>query len=543
SQVNRTSSHDVYFTMKILSVVSVIVDKQFGYGYLKEIVVRRSDQKLYKFMEGDFPRLHLNEIKDMILLQTQNKLFNLEGDVIVDLMVALRMYTRRIDGTLKSVRDTLHRMLINFRLGVQQRHAKKKMVSHRSETVRGTKFLNKTLYAYFKEEGIEHQTFIDRTPEQNDVVERWNRTLVEAARTMLLASKLPLFFWAKAIAIAYKTYSSLQELDLLFSPMYEEYFTQGNQSVSKPFALSDNHQQQDTQPTLNVQPTLEPTTPTTNVNAKETTLVKQQMHSLKHMNLSIHSVHRTAEPTNIKEAMADHTLIEAMQEKLHQFDRLKVWELVEKHFGKTEEGIDFKESFAPVDRLEVVRIFIAYVAHKSFPIYQMDVKTTFLNSPLKEEVYVSQPHKFIDPDHPEKVYRLRKELYGLKQALRVWYDKLLTFLMFKGFTKGLQIHQSPRGIFINQAKYALEILKKHGMDKCDIIGTPMATKPKLDADLSGTLVDQTRYRSMIGSLMYLTSNADHAGFLDTRKITSEGILFLSEKLVSWMSKKQDCTKM
>nr|GEW01614.1 reverse transcriptase [Tanacetum cinerariifolium] len=108
-----------------------------------------------------------------------------------------------------------------------------------------------------------------------------------------------------------------------------------------------------------------------------------------------------------------------------------------------EEGIDFEESFAPVARLDAVWIF--------------------------EEVYVAQPDGFVDPDHPEKVYRLRKALYVLKQAPRAWYDKLSNFLMSKGFTKGLKIHQSPRGIFINQAKYALEILKKHGMDKDDSI--------------------------------------------------------------------------
>ncbi|GJZ60815.1 gag-pol polyprotein [Tanacetum coccineum] len=162
------------------------------------------------------------------------------------------------------------------------------------------------------------------------------------------------------------------------------------------------------------------------------------------------------EPKNIKEAMADSAWIEAMQDELHQFDRLKVWELVDKPFGKMiiklkwlwknkkdedqtvirnkarlvakgyaqEEGIDFEESFAPVARLEAVRIFVAHAAHKSFPIYQMDVKTAFLNGPLKEEVYVAQPEGFVDPDHPEKVYLLRKALYGLKQAPRAWYDEL-----------------------------------------------------------------------------------------------------------------------
>ncbi|GKD09844.1 retrovirus-related pol polyprotein from transposon TNT 1-94 [Tanacetum coccineum] len=172
-----------------------------------------------------------------------------------------------------------------------------------------------------------------------------------------------------------------------------------------------------------------------------------------------------------------------------------------------QEGFDFKESFAPVARLEAVRLFIAYVAHKLFPIYQMDVKTAFLNGPLKEEVYVNQPDGFIDPHHPKKVYRLKKALYGLKQAPRAWYDELSNFLVSKGFSK---------------AKYAQETLKKHGMTSCDSVGTPMATKP-LDANLSGTLVDQMKYRIMVGALMYLTASGD--------------------KLVSWSSKKQDCTSM
>ncbi|GJU02440.1 putative ribonuclease H-like domain-containing protein [Tanacetum coccineum] len=143
----------------------------------------------------------------------------------------------------------------------------------------------------------------------------------------------------------------------------------------------------------------------------------------------------------------------------------------------------------------------------------MDVKMAFLNGPLKEDVYVAQLDGFVDPDHPEKVYRMRKALYGLKQAPRAWYDELSIFLMFKGFTRGtidptLFMIRYGNGILLVQiyAKYALEILKKHGMDKCYSIGTPMATKPKLDADLSGTSIDQTKYHSMTGSLMYLTSS-------------------------------------
>ncbi|GKA05738.1 retrovirus-related pol polyprotein from transposon TNT 1-94 [Tanacetum coccineum] len=158
--------------------------------------------------------------------------------------------------------------------------------------------------------------------------------------------------------------------------------------------------------------------------------------------------------------------------------------LVAKGYAQ-EEGIDFEESFAPVARLEAVRIFVAYAAHKSFPIYQMDVKTAFLNGPLKEEVYVAQPDGFVDPDHPEKVYRLRKALYGLKKALRAW-------------TSDPPIPTSNMGLWY----------------------------PK-------------------GSGFELTAflDADHAGCVDTLKSTSRGIQFVGDKLVSWMSKKQDCTAM
>nr|GFA67589.1 Gag-Pol polyprotein [Tanacetum cinerariifolium] len=130
-----------------------------------------------------------------------------------------------------------------------------------------------------------------------------------------------------------------------------------------------------------------------------------------------------AEPKNIKEAMVDSVWIESMQEELHQFDRLDNTIirnkscLVAKGYAQ-KEGVDFKESFAPVARLEAVRFFIAYAAHKSFTVYQMDVKTAFLHGPLKEEVYVNQPDGFVDPYHPDKVYRLKKALYELKQALR-----------------------------------------------------------------------------------------------------------------------------
>ncbi|GKB35253.1 retrovirus-related pol polyprotein from transposon TNT 1-94 [Tanacetum coccineum] len=163
----------------------------------------------------------------------------------------------------------------------------------------------------------------------------------------------------------------------------------------------------------------------------------------------------------------------------------------------------------------------------------MDVKTAFLNGLLKEEVYVSQPKGFIDLEFPDHVYRLKKALYGLKQEPRAWYDKLSSFLIAHMFTK---VHQSPRGIFISQSQYAIELLKKHGLDECVSISTPMATE-RLDADLQGTPTDQTTYRHMIGGLMIPNLNptcriqyADHAGCKDDYKSTSGGLKFLGGKL-------------
>ncbi|GJR27692.1 retrovirus-related pol polyprotein from transposon TNT 1-94 [Tanacetum coccineum] len=163
--------------------------------------------------------------------------------------------------------------------------------------------------------------------------------------------------------------------------------------------------------------------------------------------------------------------------------------------------------------------------------FQMDVKTAFLHGMLKEDVYVCQHEGFIDADHPSYVYKLKNALYGLKQAPRAWYDELSKFLLQNHFFKGtidptlfirrfdddilvvhvyvddiIFVNQSPHGIFINQSNYVLEILKKYGMETCDPVGTPMEIKDKLDLDKNGTLVDATKYRSMIGALMYLTSS-------------------------------------
>nr|GEW28987.1 hypothetical protein [Tanacetum cinerariifolium] len=176
----------------------------------------------------------------------------------------------------------------------------------------------------------------------------------------------------------------------------------------------------------------------------------------------------SVEPKTYKDSLTQSCWIEAMQEELNEFERLKVWELVPrpdkvmvitlkciykvkldklggilKNKARLvargycqEEGINFEESFAPVVRLEAIRIFLAYAAHKNMVVYQMDVKTTFLNGNLWEEVYVSQADGFVDPDNPNHVYKLKKALYGLKQAPRAWYDMLSSFLISQDFSKG-----------------------------------------------------------------------------------------------------------
>nr|GEV22378.1 hypothetical protein [Tanacetum cinerariifolium] len=163
--------------------------------------------------------------------------------------------------------------------------------------------------------------------------------------------------------------------------------------------------------------------------------------------------------------------------------------------------------------------------------------------PLKEEVYVIQPKGFIDPEFPNHVYRLKNALYGLKQAPRAWYDKLHSFLIEHGFTKGIV----DLTLFTRRQGGDILLVQKHGMDECVLMSTPMATE-RLDADLQGTPVNQTTYRQMIGGLMYLTTSRlviAYATF-DVKMIvigTSGGLQFLGGKLVCWSSKKQDCTAM
>nr|GEU99920.1 hypothetical protein [Tanacetum cinerariifolium] len=469
-----------------LPKLKYIKDQLFSSCELSKAKISSFKSKAVPSLKGRLNLLHMDLCGPMRVASINGKKYIL---VIVDDYSGYTwtLFLRSKDETPKVLKDFI--MMI-------QRNLQALVITVRTD--RGIEFLNKTLNAFFKEEGIEYQTSTARTPKQNDASDYDNPDPIPQRQDGYSSADVDV--------------PSQQELDLLFGPLYDELFNAGSN------------------PSTNVQSTSAPSTHI-NVHAEENNDQAEEGEQLQddeftnpfcapaqeEAESSSHNIDNLNVPTfnQPHEVMADSAWIEAMQEELHQFDRLQVSELVGIPYGKTviklkwlwknkkdedqtvirnkarlvakgyaqEEGIDFEESFASVARLE-------------------------------EEVYVAQPDGFVDPDHPEKVYRLRKALYGLKQAPRAWYDELLKFLISKGFTK------------------------------VQSIGTPMAMKPKLDADLSGNPVDQTDYRSKIRSLMYLTSSrpdivqadssfeltafsdADHAGFIGSRKSTSGGIQFL-----------------
>ncbi|GJZ81021.1 integrase, catalytic region, zinc finger, CCHC-type containing protein [Tanacetum coccineum] len=235
--------------------------------------------------------------------------------------------------------------------------------------------------------------------------------------------------------------------------------------------------------------------------------------------------------------------IEAMQEELHEFECMEVWELVPHPDKVMEEGNDFDESFAPVARLETVRIFLAFTAHMNMIVCQMDVKMTFLNGILRKEVYVSQPDGFVDPDNPNHVYRLKKALYGLKQAPRAC-RKGKDILLVQIYVDDIVYASTTTTELCDKFSEIMQSLKKYEIKSCDSVDTLMVEKSKLDEDTQGKAVDPTDYHSMVGTLMYLTSSrpdlvyvvsfadVDHAGCQDTRRSTSGSMQLLGDRLVS-----------
>ncbi|GKB39681.1 retrovirus-related pol polyprotein from transposon TNT 1-94 [Tanacetum coccineum] len=479
-------------------------------------------------------------------------------------------------------------------------------------TDNGTEFVNQTLKDYYENVRILHQTSIARTLQQNDIFERRNQTLVEAARTMLIFFKSSIVFVGrsslysmlrlkfedlgklkpkanigifvgyapakKAFRIYNKRTRQIMEIihvtfdeltimaseqfssrhapqlmtpgtlssglvpnpipqppyvpptkndwDILFQPMFDELFNPPPSVVSPiPVVVAARP----------VDPTSSPvstsidkdSSSTSNPSTQEQSLIVFQgveespktphfhddpLHETLHedstsqgSSSNVRPSHTLldllVEPKNFKEAMLEYSWIDAMQEEIHEFEQLQVWELVPFAIGyHQEEGINFEESFAPVARIESIRIFIANAANKNMTIYQMDVKTAFLNGELREVVYVSQPKGFVDQYKPNHVHRLKKALYGLKQAPRAWYDTLSSFLLSQEFSKGA-VYPT---LFTKKA--GRDILLKYDMLTSDPVDTHMVYKSKLDEDLYGKPIDPTHYRRMIGSLMYLTSS-------------------------------------
>ncbi|GJX68461.1 putative ribonuclease H-like domain-containing protein [Tanacetum coccineum] len=273
------------------------------------------------------------------------------------------------------------------------------------------------------------------------------------------------------------------------------------------------------------------------------------------------------EPKKIFEALKDDSWVEAIQEELLQFRLQQVWILVDLPYGakvigtkwvyrnkrdergvvvrnkarlvaqghRQEDGIDYDEVFALVARIEAIRLFLAFASFMGFIVYQMDVKSAFLYRTIDEEVYVSQPPSFVDPDHPKKIYKVVKALYGQHQAPRAWYDTLSTFLEKHRYRRGtidktlfikkdkkdiifqmssmgelifflgLQVKQKTDGIFISQEKYVTDMLKKFDLASVKTTITPMETKMALTKDEEADEVDVHLYRSMIGHSQDFTS--------------------------------------
>nr|GEX45272.1 hypothetical protein [Tanacetum cinerariifolium] len=225
---------------------------------------------------------------------------------------------------------------------------------------------------------------------------------------------------------------------------------------------------------------------------------------------------------------------------------------------RQEECIDYDEVFALVARIKAIRLFLAYASFMDFTIYQMDVKSALLYGTIEEEVYVSQPPGFVDPEFPDRVYKVEKALYGLHQAHRAWYETLSTYLLENGFRKGiidktLFIKKIKDDILLVQVqdKYVNDILKKFGFSCVKSVSKPMETHKPLSKDANGIDVDVYLYRYLKGQstlgLWYpkdspfeliAYSDNDYAGASLDRKSTTGGCQFLGSRLISWQSKKQ-----
>nr|GFA05212.1 retrovirus-related Pol polyprotein from transposon TNT 1-94 [Tanacetum cinerariifolium] len=348
----------------------------------------------------------------------------------------------------------------------------------RIRTDNGMEFKNNTLAKFFDEVGTTQQFFAARRPQQNGVVERRNRTLVNAARTMFTFANLPSFLWAKAIATAcfiqnrliiYKRFDKTPyelinkrkpNIKFFYAFRCKCYLLNDYEDVGKLKAKGDigmfvGYSKEYVAFRIYNKRTRK-IHESVNVNFDEISEMASKQFSLEP---GLSNLNETGKSSNPSVSQVDDATKKDLEDLFQDFydeyfDSSKIMKSSTTNNKKDEsslvirnkarliavgyseqEGIDYDETFAPVARIEAIRLFLAYAAHKDFTVFQMDVKTTFLNGILKEEVYVGQPPGFVSKQYPEHVYALDKALYGLKQAPRAWYNVLSQFLIENGFQK------------------------------------------------------------------------------------------------------------
>ncbi|XP_035838343.1 uncharacterized protein LOC118485924 [Helianthus annuus] len=448
-------------------------------------------------------------------------------------------------------------------------------LSHKSEAaVLMKQFI--TLVENQAKKGIDQQYSAPRTPQQNSVAERQNRTLIEASRTMLADSKLPSFFWAEAVSTACAGMSTPHQPLSFGDSEEEEQAEKGSKGhtidppglVFTPHSLPQqmSHRSPEGASTSGAAPSVSGSSLFPDTIPEDCAVATPFIHhtTVPNEGETSHTIADNQNVASTDETVPDMAIptsvqrnhpienvigpepgwVDAMHEELNQFEKLGVWKLVKLPAGKRKlgtrwrfrqiEGLDYDEVYAPVARLEAIRIFLAYASFMGFTVYQMDVKTAFLYGDVKEEIFVEQPPGFVHPDHPEYAYKLDKALYGLHQAPRAWYATLTKHLLAHGYTRGtidqtlfikkvgrdqilVQIYvddiifgstikQSSQGILIHQRKYVDDVLAKFKFTDAKSAETPMVERPLLTEDEEGDSVDQRQYRSMIGSLMYLTAS-------------------------------------
>ncbi|GJT13018.1 reverse transcriptase domain-containing protein [Tanacetum coccineum] len=393
------------------------------------------------------------------------------------------------------------------------------------------------LTAYYESVGITHEKTITRTPQQNGVVERRNRNLVEAARTMLIFSKAPMLrqtlgslfvthqtrrvteSTANELAKSWKPFMfTFVELELGHNTVNVHRYpspVDHRCTIGKSFTTCSDHQSSSVHHGVAADHSFEvnpfaSANPEPFVNVFSPDPSSEASSSGKQLATDslwcfYNSVLSKVEPKNFKAAITEDCWFQAMQEEIHEFDRLDVWELVPSPDCAMIIALKwiYKESLSPVTRLEAIRIFIANAASKNMTAQGFSKgvvdPTLFIRKTGKHtyhvQIYVDDIiFALTDPRDYDRFYNEMSSKFQM------------SIMGQMSFFLGLQISQNPIGIFINQSKYANEILKKFDLHKSDPVDTPMVERTKLDEDLSGIPVDQTRYRSMVGCLMNHTAS-------------------------------------